>query len=213
MANDDFNSNLPTGHQPVSNHLKVDQTQTACQHFEAVFLELFSDESSSGRLLLVFIKRTLRVFHLNGAYNEAYIVNEVYIRGRDRIQAGEVIRNPPAWMRQTAYNLIRELKRDQQKSSPFEDCMAEVIQSPVPIAELEDDLATLRVSFQLLDPKDQKILNLWAKGLPFEEIRTTLRLDGKGDYDPATLRKRKERALSRLRRQFHAIKTSSEQSR
>lgn len=171
------------------------------------FLELQNPNSSTGRLMYAFLRRTLRAFHLETNYREAYILHEAFLRGLTQIQKGQLIRNPSAWLRSTAYNIVRELKRDQQKSVSFEDYMLEVQQPAVSPEDLEDDLATMRLSYQLLSKVDQRLLNLKiVEGRPWSEIRVILRQEGYGDHDEAKLRKRKERALIRLRKKYHALK-------
>ena len=69
---------------------------------------------------------------------------------------------------------------------------------------IEDDLATMQLAFQLLSKShegDHRLLNLKiVEGLSWSEIRVVLRQEGYGDHDEVKLRKRKERALIRLRK-------------
>jgi hypothetical protein len=54
---------------------------------------------------------------------------------------------------------------------------------------------------------DQRLLNLKiVEGRAWSEIRVILREEGYGDYKEFNLRKRKERALIRLRKKYHALK-------
>jgi DNA-directed RNA polymerase specialized sigma24 family protein len=175
--------------------------------FTTDFLELQNPNGSSGRLMYAFIRRTLQQFHLQSNYREACILNEAYLRGLRQIRRGQLIHNAPAWLRSTSYNIIRELKRDQQKAVSLQDQMLEMQPAPVASDDLEDDLATLRLAFQLLSKSDQKLLNLKiVDGYSWGEIRAILDQQGYGDHDEAKLRKRKERALIRLRKKFHALK-------
>lgn len=176
------------------------------------FAELLNPNSSSGRLMFAFTRRTLRAFSLECSYREAYVLNEAFLRGLRQIREGYIILNPQAWLRSTSYNIIRELKREQQKLVPFQDYMLEGKELDVPSADLEDDLATLRLALQMLDPSDQRLLNLKiVEGLSWKQIRDVLRQEGFGDHDEAKLRKRKERALIRLRKKFHALKPALNQ--
>lgn len=169
--------------------------------------ELLDRDSSSGRLLMAFIARTLRQFHLEQSYSLSYVFNESFIRGLQKIAAGESIRNPSAWLRSTAYRIIQELSRDQNKSVPFEDQMLEGDVSLPALSDLQDDLRTIRLALQLLDPDDQKLLTLKiVEKRTWQEIQAILRAEGSSDCSEAVLRKRKERALIRLRKKFHALK-------
>lgn len=83
----------------------------------------------------------------------------------------------------------------------------DVKQFSVSPEDLEDDLAMLRIAFQMLDSEDQKLLNLKiVEERSWREIREILNLAGGGDCSEPALRKRKERALIRLRKKFHALK-------
>lgn len=210
MDTDDLDiKSLETGGTLAPDHHENDQQKEYLRQFNTEFPELLDSRSSSGRLLYVFVRRTLQAFHLSGTYKEAFVLNETYLRGISQIHKGEVIKNLPAWVRKTAYNVVRELKRDQQKAVPFEEHqhVLEADQSSISSEDLEDDLATLRMAFQLLDPQDQKLLNLKVvEGLSWREIREILYREGRGDHTESVLRKRKERALLRLRKKYHAIK-------
>jgi DNA-directed RNA polymerase specialized sigma24 family protein len=172
------------------------------------FLELQNPSSSSGRLMYAFLRRTLRAFHLEKNYREAYILHEALLRGLNQIKKGQLIYNSSGWLRSTAYNIIRELKRDQQKTVSLEDHHPTEVEHPaVSSKDLEDDLETISLAFQLLTPMDQRLLNLKiVEGRAWSEIRVILREEGYGDYKEFNLRKRKERALIRLRKKYHALK-------
>jgi DNA-directed RNA polymerase specialized sigma24 family protein len=175
--------------------------------FENDFLELQDSHSSSGRLMYVLVRRSLWQFHLQGIYSEACILNEAYIRGCELIGRGEVIRNSGAWLKQTAYNIVREWSRYERKSVPLEEHLLADLQDFRSPEVLKDDLMTLRLAFQMLDAKDQQLLNLKiCEGLSWKEIQERLQLQGQGHLTEALLRKRKERALTRLRKKFHALK-------
>lgn len=191
---------------------KAEVVQQERLRFDTEFLELQNPESSSGRLLYVFVSRELRRFHLDSNYREAFILNEAYIRAIQRIATGEVIRIPSAWLRSTAFNIIRELSREHQnavsKSTPLEEDSPEAQQPTASPEDLEDDFATLRIAFQMLAPRDQRLLNLKVvEEHSWREIREILKLEWGKDYTEAALRKRKERALIRLRKRYHAIKS------
>ncbi|MGD1702330.1 hypothetical protein [Dapis sp. BLCC M229] len=65
-------------------------------------------------VLAHYIKRSLKQFHLEQV--DFYdVVSEVYLRGTNKINFGENIKNPGAWIRVTSYNVIREMSRQQQK--------------------------------------------------------------------------------------------------
>jgi RNA polymerase sigma factor (sigma-70 family) len=176
------------------------------------FKELFNSKNSSGRLMYVFVRQMLRQFQLDGSYSEAYILNEAYLRGVKRIQEGKVIYNASAWLKSAARNIVRELARNRQKLASWDsDFLVQLEQKPTEdwSEELANDTITLETAFQLLDPLEQKILNLKiVDELSWCEIQGILRIEGYGDFTEAVLRKKKERALTRLRKKYHALKSS-----
>jgi DNA-directed RNA polymerase specialized sigma24 family protein len=186
---------------------QLEQIQQERLRFDAEFLELLDSGSSSGRLMFAFVRRELRNFHLDRLYREAFVLNTAYIRGVERIATGEIIQNPSAWLRGTTYRIIRELRREQQKTCPLEEDIPEAQPSTISLEDVKDDFATLRMAFQMLPPQDQRLLHLKiVEERSWREIREILKLEGRGDHTEVTLRKRKERALIRLRKKYHAIK-------
>lgn len=207
MTTDPFNSQTPEDAMSAPVCPQLDPVQEERCKFDAEFLDLQNPRSSSGRVMYVFVRRNLRAFHLSETYRESFVLNEAYIRGIKLISEGTVIRTVPAWLRSTSYNIIRELSRELQKSVPLEEHTLTVEQPWVPLEELEDDLATVRMALSLLDPQDARLLNLKiGEGRSWKEIRDILRLEGWEDLTEEVLRKRKERALIKLRKKYHTLK-------
>jgi DNA-directed RNA polymerase specialized sigma24 family protein len=123
------------------------------------------------------------------------------------------IRNPPAWLRGTIRHIIRELSRSHKKhdSSIGDIADYEIAAEPSPSLEedLHEDLSILQRMLLDLPFLDQRLLTLKVvEELSWREIRTVLRLEGHGDLPEQILRKRKERALIKLRKKYHAVKLS-----
>lgn len=212
MAAEQFESKTPDSEVCPAEHQELqDKIAEEWNRFSLKFLELLDSESSSGRLLFVFVRTRLRQFHLEKSYQEAFILNEVYIRAREKIQQGEVIRLPSAWIRQTAYNCIRELSREQRRSVEFqEDYLQEPTFKPLEPEGLTQDLAIMGKALDGLESLDRTLLELKVvEGLSWKEIRALLFKDGYGDYSEDALRKRKERALRNLRNIYHSLKPLS----
>jgi DNA-directed RNA polymerase specialized sigma24 family protein/predicted nucleic acid-binding protein len=209
-ASSQNNRDIPRQKDIVSNvNFKQFHIEETRFKFDTEFVELLDSGSSSGRLMFAFVRRELRNFHLDRLYQEAFILNEAYIRGVQRIATGEVIRNLSAWFRATAYNIVRELSREHKRSAPLEEDISEVQQPVISPEHLKDEFLTLRMVFQMLPPQDQQLLNLKiVEERSWKEISDILRKEGHGDHTEAALRKRKERALIRLRKKYHAIKPS-----
>jgi DNA-directed RNA polymerase specialized sigma24 family protein len=183
------------------------------QQFNRDVQFLLKPNNPHARSLLAFIKRTIRQFELQGYVTEIDIFVEAYLRGvRYTQQRQEQIHQPKAWMRSTAYNIIRECKRDRLHYSAlaFDELMEQGhgADTTSPSA-VDDDAITnainsvLRV-FEALSVGDRNLIQ-WKviDGLSWQEVQTRLVAEGEDRSSQATLRKRGQRALERLRRTYH----------
>jgi DNA-directed RNA polymerase specialized sigma24 family protein len=176
---------------------------------DAAFEKYLRARSESGDKLFGFLKFHLRNFGLQTRYSEAYILNEAYIRSAGLIDKGETIHNLSAWLKQTSYNIMRELNRQQWKTQPFDDHLTDKYPNPV-VPEEDEKSATLRKAFQKLDEKDQHLLELKVnQDLPWKQIQAILSQEWGENPSQSALRKRKERALLKLRRLFDMIQSES----
>lgn len=168
--------------------------------------ELLNCNSSSGRLLYAFVRRNLRVFHLNDYFSEAAILNEALIRAVTVIRKGVTIRDLAAWLRTTSYNIIREKSRFQKKFVSLEAHPSLGEQLEIEAEEIEEDFRFIQAAFELLEPKDQRLLTLKViEGKSWQEIYQILAAEGQSNCSIAALRKQKERALIRLRKNLHKL--------
>jgi len=174
---------------------------------DEAFEELLDPESSIGRGLFLSIRRTLDQFRLGGLYNEACVINEVYLRAIKLINQGKCIENYSAWGRSTAYNYIRELSRSHKKIKPFDENISDIEHQTVSEEAMNEDLLTIRKAFQKLNPQEQQILFLSTiQEISFKQISELLSQDGGKEKKESTLRKAKQRALKRLRENYHSLK-------
>jgi DNA-directed RNA polymerase specialized sigma24 family protein len=188
--------------------LNVD-TVAAKAEFDTLFVEAINPKTSTGRLIYGFIRRWLRCYQLGYMYTEDYVLNDVYFRGQKFVTSGGTIKNLTAWIKGTAYRVIQELSRDGNKTSSLDDLNLDVRQPEQEVLHWAELFAALRVAFSYLSPVEQRLLTLKeVEGLPWAEIRQIMRKEGYGDDSEATWRKRKERALSRLRKAYHQIHPS-----
>lgn len=173
------------------------------------FEELLKKDSPKGRTLWVSVKRNLQQFNLTNSYTEACIINEVYLRAVKAHEQGTKIDNLLAWSRKTSFNYVRELSRTQRRAQPIDNVQLEA--KPVPVTDemIDDDLSDIRTAFERLSSEEQKLLSLSVvEELSWKEIRKLLLQVGAEDRKEATLRKAKERALKRLRENYHSIKSN-----
>ena len=127
-------------------------------------------------------------------------------------QRQEQIHQPKAWMRRTAYNIIRECKRDRQHYSTlaFDELMDQGqrvdLTSPPAVndAAITDAINSVLQAFEALSVGDRNLIQ-WKviDGLSWQEVQTRLVTQGEDRASQAALRKRGQRALERLRRAYH----------
>lgn len=172
---------------------------------------LLKPNNPHARSLLAFIKRTIQQFGLQAHITEIDIFVEAYLRGvRYTQQNHEHIRQPKAWMRRTAYNIIRECKRDRQRylAVAFDELMEQEAAASDP-ATVDDEMIVNAIASVLqaladLSPGDRNLIQ-WkvVEGLTWPQVQTKLVATGEEWASLATLRKRGQRALERLRHAYH----------
>jgi RNA polymerase sigma factor (sigma-70 family) len=178
------------------------------QKFEHSFGDILVPESASGISLLTFIRRGLKQFHLDSFYSVRDVLGEAYIRAYRLIHDEQVdILNPPAWVKKTAFNIIREWSRRERRFEPLETEVAdELVHPPVDPSALSTDIIILNRAWQELDPDERRLLQLKiVEELPWREISNLYALEGKPISESA-LRKQKERALKHLRKVYHSLR-------
>lgn len=185
--------------------VSTSNAQEKITSFEHDFLEVTNPSCSTGRLVFSFIRRELMRFHLENYYNENYIISEVYLRARNQFEKGINISNTSSWIKAVAYRIIRELSRADSRSISW-DNSKEIVQITEELEDWQDHFDALRQAINRLSPIDSHLLNLKiVEGKSWSEIRDIMRANGYGDVTEATWRKRKERALSLLRKHYHHI--------
>jgi RNA polymerase sigma factor (sigma-70 family) len=181
----------------------------AWEVFNREFSGLLHPHSPFGTRTFAFVRRCLFQFHMHAYFNESYVLNEVYIRAhRQIVYKAAFIHNIPMWVRTTAYNVIRELSRQQKRQTHLEvDESVPNKQDFAKVAheELEEDLIRLHVALNRLDSEDRRLLELKIiQNMTWQEIHELFKHEKK-EIDVASLRKRKERAIARLRRIYHQV--------
>ncbi len=162
-------------------------------------------------VLAHYIKRSLKQFHLEQV--DFYdVVSEVYLRGTNKINFGENIKNPGAWIRVTSYNVIREMSRQQQKEQADSELIERQVSSKSCEENNEVQLAILKQSLENLSEKDRHILELrFFQNLSGKEIVDTLASTGE-ILTEANARQRGSRALKKLKKNFFSSVKSNKLS-
>jgi len=176
--------------------------------FDTQFRDLFYS-SDSGAHVLAYIRRTLLQFRLDGAYEVHDILVEVYTRGRRLIDKGENIHVLSAWTRCTAYNVIRELRRERDKVSDYLDLDNLPSSKPNYLSELmmADEVMAMRSAFEQLNDDSRTILRLRVvEQMSWQDVRKKLAtLKGSETPSENVLRQKCSRALRRLRAIYEEI--------
>lgn len=188
------------------------QPPSETQNFNRDVQLLLKPNNPHARSLLAFIKRTIHQFGLQAHVTEIDIFVEAYLRGVRYTQHNqEQIRQPKAWMRRTAYNIIRECKRDRQRYSAaaFDELMEQEAQADegrvtVDEVAIAQAIASVLQALEALSPGDRHLIQ-WkvVEGLTWPEVQARLVAAGEERVSLATLRKRGQRALERLRYAYH----------
>jgi DNA-directed RNA polymerase specialized sigma24 family protein len=161
------------------------------------------------RSLLAFINRNIKQYNLN--CDADVIVSEAYLRGLKFLDSGQEIRNPTAWLRKTAHNVIRELSREQLKEQPMEsELISERLASKSDLIPDEIDdaaLTVMRLSFQQLRLSERQILTLrFLYNLSWKDVVEEARTRGES-MTSEVARQRGKRALKHLKKIFETLKS------
>lgn len=187
---------------------EIAQKLVALEHYNSEIQNLLAPGSPTFTSLHLSFSRWLRQYKLSALYSPSYVINEAYLRGQSAVNKGIRIHNYVAWIRRTGFNVIRELYRIQLKFvSPDTEFVQpnndEVIEEFNSDFDIDRELMRVKLAFQMLTPEDQEILNMKiVDGFSWEDIRREFNLRGL-NLKTSTLRKRKERALIRLRDHYH----------
>lgn len=175
---------------------------------DATFGEIFSRESSSARSLFPFIRGKLIQYRLWPLYDEIAILQEVYARTIEKILEGREITNQYGWIRSVSFRYIRELNRNQGRSTGVDESFLETLAPVEEIDEesLTDEMLKIQRAFQELSSEERLLLSLkTVQDLSWSAIQQIWIEKGYGNLSIPALRKRKERALSHLRMLYHSM--------
>jgi DNA-directed RNA polymerase specialized sigma24 family protein len=190
-----------------SQNSDVDHTKCRPQPWKKAFLDAVNPKTS-GKYIPGFIQREIERFHLSSRVSIHEVLAETYIRGYQFIKKGGVITNPSAWTRATARYIVRELSRNDRKQSLIDD-MAQFQDSaqqhqaddPAEWNDQSEDYQKLHVAMQQLSPKEKRLLELKiVQHRSWTDIQQIMKEEGFGDASIVNWRKRKERALGKLKK-------------
>lgn len=193
---------------PDSGSHQETELSSVWQQFSTAFQELLKPDNPAAVSLGAFLRRTLGVFRLLGFHSELEVLAEVYIRAHRLIHSEcAEIRNPAAWVRKTAHNVIREWSRGARRYDSLDqeviDCTDENLKQQL---TLEADVKILNRAWQSLTDEEQRLLSFKiVQNFSWNKIATIYAAEGKYISEP-TLRQQKARALKHLRRLYHTLR-------
>jgi DNA-directed RNA polymerase specialized sigma24 family protein len=184
--------------------------------FDQVLSEILGQDNPRATPILSAIQRTLRQYHLEKQVEAYEILHEAYLRGKRKLQTGEVIHSPYAWLRSTAFHVIYERKRKQRSSATdphvieaiLPDTGLNLMQQQVICEEL-DLLHQALAQLNREDPEGTCLLYLRnVSGWSWSQISQQIVAEGQPWVAETTLRQRASRAKRRLREIFLVVSSS-----
>lgn len=184
--------------------------QNANKHkFNIAVEALFTNKTKEARSLWASIEQMLWQYRLRGTYEVKDILIEAYTVGIKKIEAGEMIEKPLPWLRSTCFNVIRELRRKQDKAerpkldptdlTPGDEVFSEII--------LTEDNKAVRLAWQKLSPNEQALLQgKYIKGHSWKQIAESLSELAKQSLCTNTAKQQGFRALQKLRQFYEQIR-------
>ena len=193
-----------------THELRLPANAPAQDVFDQALSDILGKDNPQAYSILSAIQRTLNQYHLSDQYEVYEILHEAYLRGKKKLQTGEIICNPYAWLRATSFNIVYERKRKQRSSATDPQVIEAVLADPrltlmqQQILNSEIDLLyeALEVLYQE-DPEGTCLLYLrHVRALSWGQIGQWLAAEGRTLPNDATLRQRASRAKRRLRTIF-----------
>jgi len=178
--------------------------------FNIAIALLLNSKNPQAKSLLAFIRRTLRQYRLSGTETEIDIFIEAYLRGIEQmLNSPETkIRHPKAWIRATIHNIIREKARARGRMFQLTEDIPSEQEESVDSSRIEYCLNAVAQAYQNLEHDDRKLIELrFLRGFSWKGVHEKL---GERDLDMSTLRKRGQRALNKLRKEYHKIISEDE---
>ncbi|MEO1593265.1 MAG: hypothetical protein AAFU71_18525 [Cyanobacteria bacterium J06632_22] len=161
------------------------------------------------------VRRHLHAFHLNHLFEPNEILFEAYIRGKEVQRRGELIRNPHAWIKSTAFNIVREKSRKarQRVFVSYEENeyrTGDDAPNMLDKIDLSHEITLLYKALREFEKENAATAQLliWRTidQMSWDEIETKLRAMTDGDIpNQATLRQRVARGKKRVRHILHSF--------
>lgn len=161
--------------------------------------ELLNDLDGFYKSILIRLSR----FNLHNRYSPIEVTSECVCRLHKALEKGQDISNLDAWMKATAFNVVRELNREIQKASLYEPSILEEVLSNVldeSTDEADERHRIVRRALTILTEDKRELLKLrFFQNLTWDQVAEFYTARGE-KIAIATLRKRGQRAQDDLRK-------------
>lgn len=186
-----------------------DSVKDCKRKFDESIQSLFDGKNPKGLSYCASVTRQLYQYRLGKTYDAREIITEAYTRGVKKIESGELIENPCAWLRTTCLFVIREFRRKQDKAVPRLD--NEELWSPGDTVFSDfikqEDILAIRAAFCKLGVDDQRLISKRViEGMSWQAIAESLTNSESEPLKVGTVRQRGARAFERLRQQYEVIR-------
>ncbi|MBE9179467.1 hypothetical protein IQ268_12930 [Oculatella sp. LEGE 06141] len=180
--------------------------------------EILMQDSPYAYSTFTTIQRYLRQFGLLPRVETHDILVEAYLRGKAVLRSGVVIRTPHAWLKRTAYNIVREKNRKLASQQPADPEVLDFLgrasyESWLSQETINHRLTVLWEAFETLrqsEPEGAELLELKTiRGLSWLEVQNHLQAQGRDVPNTDVLRQRACRAKKHLRQIFHQVESNA----
>lgn len=155
---------------------------------------------------LTAVERFLHQFQLQSQFEAYEILARAYLVGKRQVRQGMVITNPHAWLKRTAFSIIRQEHQGRVQGALSEPLALSCRGEATP--DVEQHLTTLWQALITLAQEEPSTIRLLAwrmlDGLSWQAIQHRLTNLGERAPSDLVLRQRAMRAKKYLRRVFHA---------
>jgi RNA polymerase sigma factor (sigma-70 family) len=136
------------------------------------------------------------------------VVIEAYSIGIKQIKSGNVIEKPLPWMRGTCFNVVRDLRRKQDKAeNPRLDGESYIAHDEAWVKMiLLEDIAVMHLALQELSSEEQELLSAkYIEGKSWQQISDELNCSEENCLNANAVRQRGNRAFQKLKQAYEDI--------
>lgn len=199
----------------TSLHKLMHDSEKDCQRraIEEVMSQILDSDSPFAYSMIPTVRRFIRRYNLESRVEPAEILVEAYLRGLNATNQGIRIERHRAWLRATAFNIIRERDRKEKKERPT-DPQAAILDSACDPdsycdSSCDRNLTLLWQAFKQLriaEPETAELMD-WRilEQLSWSKIQERYREQGRKTPTVEALRQRFSRAKRKLRQLFHKL--------